>query len=114
VWAGCRALDAAAAYAARGRAYRAFSDAHLAEKWAAAFRATVRHPDRADLRQLERDLSSEHKLRGRQVPHEAVVEYRELLIAQIEAEFERSRDELDAVGLKSGLLDHDGENRRAN
>jgi hypothetical protein len=43
-----------------------------------------------------------------------VVEYRELLIAQIEAEFERSRDELDAVGLKSGLLDHDGENRRAN
>ena len=92
IWASSRALDAAAVYAARGRAYRRLSDARLAEKWAAAFRATVRNPARADFRELERDLSSEHKLRGRQVPHKAVTEYRKLLIAQIVAEFERSRE----------------------
>ena len=48
---------------------------------------------------LERDLSSEHKLRGREVPVEAVAEYRDLLIAQIVAEYEGSRDELKRVTL---------------
>ena len=34
---------------------------------------------------------------GRELPYEAVAEYRELLIAQIAAEFERSRDALEGV-----------------
>jgi hypothetical protein len=103
--AGSRALDAAAAYAARGRCFRGLSDARLAEKWAAAFRSTVHHPDRADLRALERDLSSEHKLRGRAVPHEQVADYRKLLIEQIVAEFERSREMLENCAL--GAADSD-------
>ena len=94
VWAACRSIDLAAEYAERGRAYQALSDALLEEKWAAAFRSTVRHPGRADFRDLERDLSAEHKLRGRDVPHEAVAVHRKLLIAQIIAEFERSREVL--------------------
>ena len=99
LWAASRSLDAAATYAACGRRYRGLSDAHLAEKWAAAFRATVKNPARTDFRDLERDLSSEHKLRGREVPVEAVAEYRDLLIAQIVAEYECSRDELEGVVL---------------
>ena len=49
-WAASRSLDAAAEYSARGRAYRELTDARLAEKWAAAFRSTVRQPGRADFR----------------------------------------------------------------
>ena len=96
-WSASRSMDAAAAYAARGRPYCRLSDARLAEKWAAAFRATVRQPDRPEFRQLERDLSSEHKLRGREVPHEAVAEHRKLLIAQIMAAYERSREDLEGT-----------------
>ena len=97
LWAASRSLDAAAIYAARGRRHRSLSDAELAEKWAAAFRTTVKSPARADFRHLERDLSSEHKLRGREVPVEAVAEYRDLLIARIVAGFECSGDELEGV-----------------
>ena len=86
-------------YAARGRRHRGLSDAELAEKWAAAFRTTVKSPSRTDFRHLERDLSSEHKLRGREVPVEVVAEYRDLLIARIVAEYECSRDELEGVVL---------------
>jgi hypothetical protein len=50
VWSASRSLDAAAEYSARGCAYRELTDARLAEKWAAAFRSTVRQPDRADFR----------------------------------------------------------------
>jgi len=106
IWAASRSLDAAATYAACGRRYRGLSDAELAEKWAAAFRATVKNPARTDFRDLERDLSSEHKLRGREVPHEAVAEYRDLLIAQILAEYECSLDELEGVVLGAGAVGH--------
>ena len=114
VFAAGRAMDAAAAYAARGRAYQGLSDARLAEKWAAAFRSTVRHPARSDLRELERDLSSEHKLRGHNVPHEAIAEDRELLIAQIMAAYERSRDALEGMVLVAGAADYDRKGLRTN
>ena len=107
VWAASRSLDAAATYAACGRRYRGLSDAQLAEKWAGAFRATVKNPARTDFRDLERDLSSEHKLRRREVPHEAVAEYRDLLIAQILAEYECLRDELEGVVLGAGAVRDD-------
>jgi hypothetical protein len=107
IWAASRSLDAAATYAACGRRYRGLSDADLAEKWAIAFRATVKNPARTDFRDLERDLSSEHKLRGREVPHETVAEYRDLLIAQILAEYECSRDELEGVVLGAGAVGDD-------
>jgi len=107
VWAASRSLDAAATYAACGRRYRGLSDAQLAEKWAGAFRATVKNPARTDFRDLERDLSSEHKLRRRKVPHEAVAEYRDLLIAQILAEYECLRDELEGVVLGAGAVRDD-------
>jgi hypothetical protein len=114
IWAASRSMDAAAAYAARGRAYQGLSDARLAEKWAAAFRSTLRHPARSDLRELERDLSSEHKLRGRKVPHEAVAEDRELLIAQIMAAYERSRTALEGMALGAGAADCDLKGLRTN
>ena len=105
VWAASHALDAAAGYAARGRGFRHLSDARLAEKWAAAFRSTVRHPGRGDFRALERDLSSEHKLRGRDLPHERVADYRKLLIEQIVAQFERSREMLQDCGIAAAGAD---------
>ena len=107
VWAASGSLDAAATYAACGRRYRGLSDAELAEKWAAAFRATVKNRARTDFRNLERDLSSEHKLRRREVPHEAVAKYRDLLIAQILAEYECLRDELEGVVLGAGAVRDD-------
>ena len=114
VWATSRSLDAAAEYAMRGRVYRDLSDAGLAEKWAAAFRATVRHPDRPGLRELERDLSSEHKLRGRALPHEAVAEHIELLVAQIEAAYDRSRDELEGAVVGADAARYDLTTLRTN
>ena len=114
VWAASRSLDAAATYAVCGRRYRGLSDAELAEKWAAAFRATVKNRARADFRDLERDLSSEHKLRRREVPHEAVAEYRDLLIAQILAEYECLRDELEGVVLGAGAVRDDLMSLRTN
>ena len=114
VWAASRSLDAAATYAVCGRRYRGLSDAELAEKWAAAFRATVKNRARADFRDLERDLSSEHKLRRREVPHEAVAEYRDLLIAQILAEYECLRDELEGVVLGVGAVRDDLMSLRTN
>ena len=103
-WAASRSLDAAAAYAARGRPYRALSDARLADKWTVAFRSTVQHPARSDLRELERDLSSEYKLRGREVPHEAVAEHRKLLIIHILAKYERSLEALERVASGAGRV----------
>ena len=114
VWAASRSLDAAATYAACGRRYRGLPDAQLAEKWAGAFQATVKNPARTDFRDLERDLSSEHKLRRREVPHEAVAEYRDLLIAQILAEYECLRDELEGVVLGAGAVRDDLMSLRAN
>ena len=113
-WAASRSLDAAAAYAARGRPYRELSDARLADKWTVAFRSTVQHPARADLRRLERDLSSEHKLRGREVPHEAVAEHRKLLIIQILAEYERSLEALRRVASGAGRVNRVVKRLRAN
>ena len=114
VWAASRSLDAAAAYAARGRPYRALSDARLADKWTVAFRSTVQHPARSDLRELERDLSSEHKLRGRELPHEAVAEHRKLLITQILAGYQRSLDALEGVASGAGRVNHHVKHRWAN
>ena len=114
VWAASRSLDAAATYAACGRRYRGLSDAELAEKWAAAFRATVNNRARTDFRDLERDLSSEHKLRRHEVPHEAVAEYRDLLIARIMAEYERSRDELEGAALCAGDIEDNLSSLRTN
>ena len=114
IWAASRSLDAAATYAACGRRYRGLSDAELAEKWAAAFRATVKNRARTDFRDRERDLSSEHKLRRREVPHEAVAEYRDLLIAQILAEYECLRDELEGVVLGAGAVRDDLMSLRTN
>ena len=114
VWAASRSLDAAATYAECGRRYGGLSDAVLAEKWAVAFRATVKNPSRTDFRDLERDLSSEHKLRGREVPHETVAEYRDLLIAQILAAYECSLDELEGVVLGAGAVGDDLMSLRTN
>jgi hypothetical protein len=111
--AASQSLDAAAAYAARGRPHRELSDALLADKWTAAFRSTVQHPERADLRELERDLSSEHKLRGRQLPYEAVAAHRKLLISQILAEYERSLDSLKGVASGVGRASRDLKRLRA-
>ena len=72
------------------------------------------HPARADLRRLERDLSSEHKLRGREVPHEAVAEHRKLLITQILAGYQRSLDALEGVGSGARRVNHDVKHLRTN
>ena len=63
---------------------------------------------------LERDLSSEHKLRGREVPHEAVAEHRKLLIVQILAGYQRSLDALEGVASGAGWVNQDVKPRWAN
>ena len=85
---------AAANYAARGRVHRDLPEQLLAEKWAAAFRATVRAPGRTDLRNIERDLSAEFKLRNIDPPYHEVTEDRERLIAQITDQLELMRTSL--------------------
>jgi hypothetical protein len=85
---------AAANYAARGRVHRDLPDHLLAEMWVAAFRATVGAPGRADLRNIERDLSAEFKLRNIDPPHHEVLEDRERLIAQIADQLELMRTSL--------------------
>ena len=53
---------------------------------------------------LERDLSSEHKLRGREVPHEAVAEDRKWLTDQILTGYQRS---LEGVASCAGQVNPD-------
>ena len=93
IWVASRSLDAAAAYAARGR----LTASCRMCGW------PINGPP----------PSSEHKLRGREVPHEAVAEHRKLLITQILARHERSLDAREGIASGAGRVNHDVKRLRA-